>query len=161
MRSAHKQCCHEPKACTSPATALYFPSKTNNHKQHNTKRGRGTEQSVASRHARHATSFHVFFGRSILARKWLAKMTKTRQQNENENFQPGRIVAIRDWNGRDACEPTHSSELQRASWLVAHFRCGLWGWLENVHSRRGSRACVARIDRRVTGEQQVCLRTTR
>ena len=28
----------------------------------------------------------TFFGRSILARKWLAKMTKTRQ-NENENFQ--------------------------------------------------------------------------
>ena len=28
----------------------------------------------------------LFFGRSILARKWLAKMTKTRQ-NENENFQ--------------------------------------------------------------------------
>ena len=33
-------------------------------------------------------------------------------------------------------------------------------WLANVHSRRGSRACVARIDRRVTGEQQLCLRTT-
>ena len=28
----------------------------------------------------------LFGGRSILARKWLAKMTKTRQ-NENENFQ--------------------------------------------------------------------------
>ena len=28
----------------------------------------------------------LFFGRSILARKWLAKMTKTRQ-NDNENFQ--------------------------------------------------------------------------
>ena len=28
----------------------------------------------------------LFFGRSILARKWLAKMAKTRQ-NENENFQ--------------------------------------------------------------------------
>ena len=27
MRSAHTQRCHEPKACTSPATALYFPSK--------------------------------------------------------------------------------------------------------------------------------------
>ena len=40
---------------------------------------------------------------------------------------------------------------------------GLWGWLANVHSRCGSRACVARIDhRRVTGEKQVCLlRTTR
>ena len=25
MRSAHTQRCHEPKACTSPATALYFP----------------------------------------------------------------------------------------------------------------------------------------
>ena len=37
----------------------------------------------------------------------------------------------------------------------------LWGWLANVHSRRGSRACVARIDRLVTGEQGVCLRTTR
>ena len=29
------------------------------------------------------------------------------------------------------------------------------------NKRTGSRACVARIDRRVTGEQQVCLRTTR
>ena len=40
--------------------------------------------------------------------------------------------------------------------LVAHFRCGLWGWMANVHSRRGSRACVlcrshrSPIDRRTT-----------
>ena len=25
--------------------------------------------------------------------------------------------------------------------LVAQFRCGLWGWLVNVHSRRGARLC--------------------
>ena len=56
-------------------------------------------------------------------------------------------------------DPTHSSELRRASWLT--FDAAFWGWLANVHSRRGSRACVARIDRRVTGEKQVCLRTTR
>ena len=31
-------------------------------------------------------TFFFFFGRSILARKWPAEMTKTRQ-NENENFQ--------------------------------------------------------------------------
>ena len=48
-----------------------------------------------------------------------------------------------------------------ATGLVAHFRCGRWDWQANVHSRRGSRACAARIDRRVTGEQQVCLRTAR
>ena len=34
-----------------------------------------------------------------LAQKWLAKMPKTRRQNENENFQPRRIVAIRNWGG--------------------------------------------------------------
>ena len=33
--------------------------------------------------------------------------------------------------------------LGAATGLVAHFRCGLWGWLANVHSRRGSRACIA------------------
>ena len=27
VNSAHTQRCHEPKACTSPVTALYFPSK--------------------------------------------------------------------------------------------------------------------------------------
>ena len=32
------------------------------------------------------SKWDFFFGRSILAWKWLAKMTKTRQ-NENENFQ--------------------------------------------------------------------------
>ena len=32
------------------------------------------------------STWDFFFGRSILAREWLAKMTKTRQ-NENENFQ--------------------------------------------------------------------------
>ena len=40
---------------------------------------------------------------------------------------------------------------------MAQFQCGLWGWLAKMHSRRGSRACVARIDRRVAGEKQVCL----
>ena len=44
--------------------------------------------------------------------------------------------------------------LGAATGRVAHFRCGFWGWLANVHYRRGSRACVARIDRRVAGEQQ-------
>ena len=33
----------------------------------------------------------------------------------------------------------------------------VWGWLANVHSRRGSRACVARIDRRVTVENNRCV----
>ena len=32
------------------------------------------------------TQSGIFFGRAILARKWLAKITKTRQ-NENEHFQ--------------------------------------------------------------------------
>ena len=45
----------------------------------------------------------TFSGRSILevilARKWLAKMTQTRQ-NENENFKPLSTVAIRrNWDG--------------------------------------------------------------
>ena len=33
----------------------------------------------------------------------------------------------------------------------------LWGWLANVHSRRGSRACVARIDRLVAPENNRCV----
>ena len=37
----------------------------------------------------------LFFGRSILARKWLAKMTQTRQ-NENGTLKPWRIVTIRN-----------------------------------------------------------------
>ena len=31
--------------------------------------------------------------------------------------------------------------LGAATGLVAQFRCGLWGWLVNVHSRRGARLC--------------------
>ena len=75
-----------------------------------------------------------------------------------KTFKPWRILAIRNWDG--AVVQPHAL-LGAATGLVAHFRCGLWGWLANVHSRRGLRACVARIDRRVTGEQQVCLRTKR
>ena len=47
--------------------------------------------------------------------------------------------------------------LGAATGLVAHIRCGLWGWLANVHSRRALRACVARIDRRGTGENNRCV----
>ena len=39
-----------------------------------------------SRYLKPDSEWDFFFGRSILARKWLANMTKTRQ-NENENFQ--------------------------------------------------------------------------
>ena len=37
---------------------------------------------------------------------------------------------------------------------MAQFRCGLWGWLANVHSRRGARLCRSHrssSDRRTTG----------
>ena len=34
MRSAHTQRCQEPKACTSPATALYFPQNKQPQRQH-------------------------------------------------------------------------------------------------------------------------------
>ena len=68
-------------------------------------------------------------GRSILARKWPAKMTKTKQ-TDNENFQslkPWRIVAIRNWGGAVRSDPTHSSELRRASWLTFDAAFGA-GW---------------------------------
>ena len=68
----------------------------------------------------------LFFERPILARKWLAKMTKTRQ-NENENFQ---TMANRDDSSLrrcGACDPTHSSELRLASWLTFDAAFGA-GW---------------------------------
>ena len=52
------------------------------------------------------------------------------------------------------------ARLGAATGLVAQFRCGLWGW-PVTFTQGAARACVARIDRRVTVEQQVCLRTTR
>ena len=67
------------------------------------------------------------------------------------NSKPWRIVTIRNWDG--SIVRPHAL-LGAATGLVAHFRCGLWGWLANVHFRRGSRACVARIDRRVTGDRR-------
>ena len=75
----------------------------------------------------------------MLARKWLAKMTKTRQ-NENENFQ---TMANRDDSyviGTVRFVRPHAL-LGAATGLVAQFRCGLWGWLVNLHSRRGARLC--------------------
>ena len=94
----------------------------------------------------------LVFGRSILARKWLAKMTKTRQ-NENENFQ---TTTNRDDSqlGRcDACDPTHSSELRRASWLTFDAAFGA-GW--PTCTPGAVRALVCRSyrspnDRRTTG----------
>ena len=37
MRSAHTQRCHESKACTSPATALYFSQNKQPQRQHATR----------------------------------------------------------------------------------------------------------------------------
>ena len=80
--------------------------------------------------------------RWTLSRKWLAKMTKTRRENENEyKFRPWRTLAIRKWNGAVRADPAHSSELRRASWLSFDEAFGLWGWLGNVHSRRDARLC--------------------
>ena len=61
-----------------------------------------------------------------MAMRNVAKMTKTRQ-NDNENFQ---TMANRDDSqlGRcGACDPTHSSELRRASWLTYDAAFGA-GW---------------------------------
>ena len=91
---------------------------------------------------------------SEMARQKLTQQGKTK----TKTFRPWRIVAIRIGPVRYVRTPR---PIGAATGLMAHFRCGLWGWLANAHSRRGSRACVARIDRRVTGEQQVCFRTTR
>ena len=55
-------------------------------------------------------------------------------------------------------DSTHSSELRRASWLSFDAAFGA-GWPPLTPG--AARACVARIDRRVAGEQQVCRRTTR
>ena len=74
-------------------------------------------------------------------------MTKTRQ-NENENFQ---TMTNRDDSqlGRcDACDPTHSSELQRASWLIFDAAFGA-GWpTSNVHYKpqaRLARLCLVSL----------------
>ena len=49
MRSAHTQCCHEPKACTSsPARVLYFFIKTNSHSGN----GQPAHEHTASGHRR-------------------------------------------------------------------------------------------------------------
>ena len=50
----------------------------------------------------------------------------------------------------DSCDPTHSSELRRASWLSFDAAFGA-GW--PTFTPGAARACVARIDRRVAGEQ--------
>ena len=47
--------------------------------------------------------------------------------------------------------------LGAATGLVAHDAAFGAGW--STFTPGAARACVARIDRRVTGEQQVCLRT--
>ena len=67
-------------------------------------------------------------------------------------------MAIRNWDGAIRADSTHSSELRRASWLSFDAAFGA-GW--STFTPGAARACVARIDRRVAGEQQVCLRTTR
>ena len=56
----------------------------------------------------------------------------------------------------DSCDPTNPSELRRASWLSFDAAFGT-GW--STFTPGAARACVAHI-RRVTGEQQVCRRTT-
>ena len=40
------------------------------------------------------------------------------KENENKNFTPWRIVAVRNWGGAIHADPTHSSELRWASWLT-------------------------------------------
>ena len=67
-------------------------------------------------------------------------------------------MAIRNWDGAIRADPTRSLELRRASWLSFDAAFGV-GW--PAFTPGAARACVARIDLRVTGEQQVCLRTTR
>ena len=76
-----------------------------------------------------------------------------------KTFKPWRIVTIRNWDGVIRADPTHSSELRRASWLTFDAAFGA-GWpTRTPGAARALVSCVARIDRRVTGDQQVCLRT--
>ena len=72
---------------------------------------------------------------------WLAKMTKTREmrtklQNHGElrRFVIGAVRCVKP-----------CALLGAATGLVAHFRCGLWGWLANVHYRLQAR--LARLCR--------------
>ena len=111
-----------------------------------------------TRRSEQETASGTFF-REVHPGSEKASQNDQNKENENENFQ-NHGESWRFAIGAVRCVRPHAL-LGAATGLVAHFRCGLWGWLANVHSRRGSRACVARIDRRVTGEQQVCLRTTR
>ena len=79
------------------------------------------------------------------------------RHNEDENFQ-----TMANRNGLQlgrcsSCDLTHSSELRQASWLSFGAAFGA-GW--PTFTLGPARACFARIDRRVAGEQQACLRTS-
>jgi hypothetical protein len=69
----------------------------------------------------------LFFGRSILARKWPAKWTKTRQ-NDDENFQTmRRIVTIRSWDGAMRATPRTPRSCDRPRGSVSMRPLGLAG----------------------------------
>ena len=84
-----------------------------------------------------------------------SEMASQNDQNKanmiTETFKPRRIVAIRKLGRCGSCGPTHFSELRRASWLSSDAAFGA-GW--STFTPRVARACVARIDRRVTGDMR-------
>ena len=65
--------------------------------------------------------------------KWERKLSK-----------PRRTVTIRNWDGAMRATPRtpRNCDGPRGSLSMRY-----WGWLANVRSRRGPRACFARIDR--------------
>ena len=99
-----------------------------------------------------------FFGRCILARKRPPKTT-TKSRRGTPNRGESWRIALGDCLGR--ATPVHSSGLGRTVFL--YYLSAVFGaWLADVGIRRRLRlcACVAGVDRWVTGER-VCLHTAR
>ena len=69
-------------------------------------------------------------------------------------------MAIRNWGGSIRATPRTPRSCDGPRGSLSMRPLGLAGQ-RSLQAPGAARACVARIDRRVTGEQQVCLRTTR
>ena len=79
---------------------------------------------------------------------------------ELKNLRRGCIVAIRNWGGSIRATPHTPRSCGEPCGSVSMRPLGLAGH-RSLQARRALVSLASRIDRRVTGEKQVCLRTTR